>query len=262
MARAYIVLARRDIDENNLQVTDLWPNTSQRNGVYDPIGQSGYLAYHAQNDTVALTNDGGVMDATADYVGLAAYLVCRVDDITGGHHAPAAADANAAATAILARVRQGLALTTAGINTAIQTVAGLATSGITGTGNSTATVEEILRILGGEVFRVAATTPVSAGANAFLGTAGAFAAPALVNGVVTYPSYWRHVRAFVDTGALRISRLAGQLSHLASATYVWENPAETYGVSGSALWIDATHLTTTTGRAVVVYDASGNVVVN
>jgi hypothetical protein len=263
MARAYIVYARKDIDDNGLQILDLQPNTSQRNSIYDPPGQTGYLAFASQNDTVAHTNDAGVLKATATYYGLAAYIGARVDDITGGGHmCPVAADANAAAVAILARVRQGLALTTAGINTAIQTVVGLGTSGITGTGNSTATVTEILRIISGEAFKITATSAFSGAAGIFLGTAGEFVALTTVNGIVTYPSDWRHVRAFTETGYLHISRDAGSLSKLCASTFVWNNPAKTYGASGDALWIDDTHLTTTTGRALVVYDASGNVLTN
>lgn len=261
MARAYIVFSRKDIDDNNVQILDLQPNSSQRNSVYDLPGQTGYLAYTCQNDTVAHTNDGGVLEATADTYGLAAYLGARVDDITGGGHVcVAAADANLAATAILARVRQGLALNTAGINAAIQTVVGLATSGIIGTGNSTATVVEILRILSGEVFKITAGSAFSGAAGIFLGTGGDFVVPTTVNDIVTYASDWRNVRTFTDTGYLHLSRISGQLSKFASATFVWENPLKTYGASGTALWIDDTHLTTTTGRAVVVYDVSGNVI--
>ncbi len=247
MARAYICLARGDIDNNGLQVLDLQPNSSLRNPIYEGAGQTGYLAWTAQHDTVAYTDVGGVKNATAVYNGLAAYIAARVDDITGGGNlCPTAADANAAATAILARIVAGSALTLAGINTAIQTVAGLGTSGIIGTGTSTATVEGILRICSGEVFQIAAGAAFSGAANAFLGTGGAFVAS-------TSTSY-RHVRQFVNTGSLQLSRHSGHLSVLAGATYDWNNPALTYGAAGTALWVDATHLLTHVGRVLVAYD--------
>jgi hypothetical protein len=227
MSRAYIVLARKDIDDNNLQILDLQPNTSLRNPIYEGAGQTGYLAWTAQNDAIAHTNVGGVLTATAIYVGLATYIGARVDDITGGGHVcVSAANANAAASAILGRVRLGLALNTAGINAAIQSVPGLATSGITGTGNSTATVEEILRILGGEVFQIAAAAAFSGAGGIFLGTGGAF--------VTSTNTAYRNVRTFIDTGSLRLSRHSGYLSVLSSATHVWNNPAKTYAPTNYA----------------------------
>ena len=235
MARAYIALARGDIDDNMLQILDLQPNSSLRNPIYEGAGQTGYMAWTAQNETIAHTNAGGVLQATATYVGLATYIGARVDDITGGgNNCVVALEANRAAQAILARVRQGQALTLAGINAAIQSVPGLATSGIVGTGTSTATVAEILRIVGGEVFQIAAAIPFSGAAGIFLGTAGAFIVPVVVNGITTYPAAWRHVRPFIDTGSLHQSRFTGALSQLAAATYVWNNPALTYAPANTA----------------------------
>jgi len=122
-------------------------------------------------------------------------------------------------------------------------------------------VEEVLRIVSGEVFKVTAGTAVSGAAGVFLGTAGEFVVPTVVNGVTTYPADWRNVRAFVNTGFVALSRHTGTLSALASAAYVWENHTFTYGGTGTALWVDGTNLTTTTGRAVVVYAADGTVIV-
>ena len=257
MARAYIAFARKDIDDNMLQILDLQPNSSLRNPIYEGAGQTGYLAWAAQNDTLAaLTNNGGVRSATTTSYGLGAYLVCR---LSNAGNTPTAANCNTIATAILARIKAGSALTTAGINAAIGVT--LAGQGI-GVGLTTMTVEETLRIVSGEVFKVTAGTAVSGAANAFLGTAGAFVAPSTVNGIMTYPSDWRNVRTFIDTGYLHLSRHSGHLSKVADSVFVWNNPAKTYSASGTALWIDGTNLTTTTGRAVVVYDASGNVILN
>jgi len=204
----------------------------------------------------AHTNDGGVLRATGTYYGLATYLACRLSNAGA---TPTAANCNTMATAILARVVAGIALTTAGINAAIGVT--LPGQGI-GVGLTTMTVEEVLRIVSGEVFKVTAGDALSAGAGAFLGTAGGFVVPVTVNGIVTYPTDWRNVRAFTDTGWLHLSRFSGSMSKLAAATTDWNNPAYTYGASGTALWLDGTNLTTHVGRVLVVYDASGNVIVN
>ena len=108
MARAYITLARRDIDDNMLQILDLWPNSSLRLPPYEPPGQTGYLSWTAQNSTMAAhTNDGGVLRATGTYYGLATYLACRLSNAGA---TPTAANCNTMATAILARVVAGIAL--------------------------------------------------------------------------------------------------------------------------------------------------------
>ena len=38
----YIVMKRSDIPDGVLQITDLTPNTSLRNSIYDPAGRTGY----------------------------------------------------------------------------------------------------------------------------------------------------------------------------------------------------------------------------
>lgn len=262
MARAYICLARGDIDNNNLQILDLQPNSSLRVPAYEGAGQTGYLAWAPQNSTmVAHTNDGGVLRATGTYYGLATYLAARLDNqSTGFHLCVTAANANTIATAILARVVAGSALTTAGINAAVQVTLVNSGIGVAGT-QTTATVEEILRIVSGEVFKVTAGDALSGAAGITLGTAGAFVAPVTgATGIITYPTDWRHVRTFVDTGSLHLSRHSGHMSKLAAATMDWNNPAYTYGAAGTALWVDATHLLTHVGRVLVVYDATGAVI--
>ncbi len=251
MARAYICLARADIEDSMLQVLDLKPNSSQRVPAYDGAGQTAYLPFAAQNSTVAHTDVGGVLTASAAYNGLAAYICARVDDVNGvgGHGCVSAANANTIATAILARLVAGSALTSAGINTAIQVT--LDDTGI-GLGHSTATAAEILRICQGEVFQVASGAAFSGAAGAFLGTAGGFLASTATG--------YRNIKTFTDTGSLRLSCGSGHLFVLSQATFSWNNPSLTYGSGGTALFVDATEVPAThLGRAVSVYDASGNV---
>lgn len=263
MARAYIALARGDIDDNMLQILDLQPNSSQRNSVYDGAGQTGYMAWTPQHDVVVTAVPVANTQMVADSYGLAAYLVDNVEDNDNANIILTDARANAIATGILNAVVAGTAVTLAAIDALIATATGGATSGLA-TADSTGTVEQVLRILGGEVYKVAAAATLSGAAAAFVGPvhvpAGGFVVPVTVNGIVTYPSDWRNVRTFMDNGYLHLSRLAGNLSQVAAATYVWDNPALTYGAAGTALFVDATQMLTTISRALVVYDATGAVI--
>ena len=85
MARAFICLARNDLDENALQVLDLVPNTSQRNPIYDGEGQTGYLTWFRQNDLPTVSGLGPILAASTVY-GLQAYLLSNVDNQAGGGH--------------------------------------------------------------------------------------------------------------------------------------------------------------------------------
>jgi hypothetical protein len=266
MARAYIVLARNDIDSNNLQILDLKPNTSQRVPAYEPPGQTGYLAWGTQaNEVTVTTPDANDVVSTTAY-GIIAYLMDNVADNDNGNIVLTFARAGAAAGDIAAALAAGTAVTLAVIDAAIQAATGGALSGLT-TAHSTGTVEEVLRILAGEVYKLPAGAEISGVAHSFVNPhvrAGAFVTPVTgVDGIVTYPSDWRHVRSFIDTDYLHMSRFNGQLSKLASATYAWINPAFTYGATGTALTIGQGHIATTgIARALIVYDASGNVIVD
>src|SRR5574343_1453457 len=125
MTRAYICLARNDIDENDLQVLDLKPNTSQAHSVYDGQGQTGYLTWYRRNDTVAITIAGGAVTTDDTYYGVQAYIFDAVCDRTTtlGHDPPITSTviAGLITTAILNRVAQGLSLTIAALNTIVDT---------------------------------------------------------------------------------------------------------------------------------------------
>lgn len=293
MARAYIVLARNDLDENSLQVLDLKPNSSLKHSVYEGAGQTGYLPFYVQNDTVALTADGGGIRTTNDlYYGLAAYLLDNVENVGGGNVALTAAEANNIAAAILGRVAAGSSLKLADINTLINAEAGVSNSDLDGTvanSASTGSVEDILRILAGEVYRVPSGSAVSTAANGFPGTGathtpvGAFVTRPSVTQTLTKPggkspfgkvllstppaqsgtqdTEFRDVRVIVDTGSLHLSALTGALSKLASSSFVFLNPTFKYGTGGSATDIGGTAIPSTgAGRAVTVYAADGSVI--
>jgi len=79
----YIIMKRSDIPVGTLQVLDLTPNTSNRNLIYDPPGQTKYVD-PVQNDTVVTAVNGAgdtVMYRATN--GLAAWLITNLNDGTG-----------------------------------------------------------------------------------------------------------------------------------------------------------------------------------
>lgn len=270
MARAYLCHARNDLESRLLQVLDLKPNSSQPGNVLTlasttdsgiQSGQTGYLTFGAQNDTVVLTATGGGAFSTSSVLnGLAAYLIDNVNNVTG-NAALTAARANNIAARILARVAAGSALTLADINVAIRAEGGVgAGSTLNGAGGtfSTGTVVEVLRVLSGEAYRVPAAAAVIGAGGVFPGggahaRTGAFLARSATG--------YRAVRRFYNTGALARSVLVGSLSKLTAATYAWINPAFTYGAAGTALTYGAAHIGATgVAKAVAVYAADGSVI--
>ena len=173
MSRAYICLLRNDLDENLLQVLDLHPNSSQRIPSLTSEGQTGYLTWLAQNDAVTLytsTNDY----TTAAYKGLAAYLVDVVDNATG-HVALTAAEANTVAAgfsffAYMAKAFGG-DLGSATCSQILSAIVAGGSADLDGTqvagSRSVGKVEDVLRILSGEVYYIPANTQVSGAAHAF-----------------------------------------------------------------------------------------------
>lgn len=209
--RGIIIPVRNDLPGANLQVEELWPNTSQKNSVLDGEGQSGYLG--AQMDQPAATVFTGqawtsgsrmttaasvagnwALAAAANFaedavyagndsratavpmLGLAAYLRERVQNNPGGAGDTLdAADADAIVTALVTRVSNGLSMTLADINAAIQAVTG------PGAGNGTevlggdpanslsfGTVQDVLRIISGEVYFVPTRCIIADAAGVFL----------------------------------------------------------------------------------------------
>lgn len=216
----FICQRRTDIPDGVLQVLDLRPNTSQRNLIYEPPGQTKYVNRCA-SDAVA-TSGAGPITTVAEYKGLAAYLIDRVENSgAGGDPALTAAEANSIAAAIQARCDAGSTLELADINTLINAPAGVSGSDLDGTlGNSTGTVADILRILAGGEYVVPAGTQVEDGANAF---------DATVSGAFTSGQY----RETYSTGSLAISFGEGALSELTAGTF------EYLGTAGAALVVYA-----------------------
>lgn len=215
----FICTRRTDIPNNILQLIELRPNTSQRNLILDPSGQTKYLR-QVQNDTVFTAAPGAIITIGV-LKGLAVYLIDNVEDTPNGD-ALTAAQANTIAGAILTAMQAGTASTQTNVDVLIAaTVAG---SGLT-TGNSTGSINDVLRILAGDEYVVPAGSTVDDDGSTFTtAVAGAFTVGVYRNTILT--------------GALRVSVAEGRLSQLVAATY------EYLGVAGAA---------------VVVYDDTGAV---
>jgi hypothetical protein len=207
MGYVYICMKRTDIPNGVLQVLDLQPNVSQRNGSIDPPGQTKYVN-RLQNDTLVLSGN----DTAAQYEGFAAYLIDHV--VKNGANVPiTAAVANLIAGDLVAVVNAGTALSLAVINASIQARTVDGTSGLTA-GGSNGTVADILKIAAGAEYVLPAGTTVITGLNAPV-NAGAF-----TNG---------QYRNTYDTGAFQISFGEGMIAGFMGASFEYD------GTTGAAL---------------------------
>jgi len=142
-----------------LQVTDLFPHKTQTNAALYPRfkGPATFYAHGRDiTETVALN---GAFDTTAEFKGLAAYILATIENAAGGGVALEAAQANNIAADIIAIMEGGGALTEDAINAEIADRTGGA-NGI-GIGDSVATVLHILQIVSGyKVFTLPTGTSV------------------------------------------------------------------------------------------------------
>jgi hypothetical protein len=151
MAAVYICVKRTDIPNGVLQLLDLSPNTSQRNGAIDPKGQTKYLGRPA-NDTVALS--GG--STPLAYHGIAAYLLDHVEDNVADV-AITPAVANAAALGIIARLDAGSTLAAADVNARLVAAGAGAGTQLTGNGSNGVLANLLSIVAGGDYLLPAGT---------------------------------------------------------------------------------------------------------
>lgn len=151
MAAVYICVKRTDIPNGVLQLLDLSPNTSQRNGAIDPKGQTKYLGRPA-NDTVALS--GG--STPLAYHGIAAYLLDHVEDNVADV-AITPAVANAAALGIIARLDAGSTLIAADVNARLVAAGAGAGTQLTGNGSNGVLADLLSVVAGGDYLLPAGT---------------------------------------------------------------------------------------------------------
>jgi len=292
-SQIFIIPRRNDLEGMGVQLTDLWPNTSQKNGIYDGAGQTHYVGsgvaapgatkvngndfvsgslntlLTAANAPAASDTTGGGADSWATTVarfGLAAYLQERVQKATTGSFLTTA-NAIAAASAIEAAADAGASLTLASINVLLAAVdagTGLAT------GTSFGSVTDILRILSGEIYRSPRYTILTDVGPTFLNQASR---AALVDAQLssTTGKVFVGEGAFLTsldhgfqgrpvlarTGIVAASNGAGQIHGFKSA-HVILNPAFTYGAAGNAYTLAGVNIPASGSAPVLrVYDSTG-----
>ena len=178
----FILARRSQIQNGSIQITDLFPNVSQRNLVNDPIGQGPFyvrvpnIGATGRTRPFIKTNANGSTEFLQSCNGLVAYLIAHVEADPGGNgnDGPALTvpQAEAAANLILARVRAGQTLVIGEINTILSgaTVADGATDldGETvGNSNSTGSLSEVLAILAGEDYIINGGVAIQTDAGVF-----------------------------------------------------------------------------------------------
>jgi len=305
--QVYIVPLRNDLDGVNMQVTDLRPNTSQHNLIYDGEGQTGYLKWSmdvpgttvvdgdsfaggstftkpitavSADDTTGGGNDVSVA-GVAEF-GLEAYLRDRVHVNPGGNDdSMTPAEAALVATDIRAAAAAGTAITLAVVNASLNANLAGADNDLEGTnGTSFGTIEDILKILGGQVYRVRALSIISDNTDAWLGlTARQVIVDAQTPAQILSQGQFyaqgaflssgdpgfRNVRPILRSGYVNISNGTGVLAAYKAATFGWQNPNFAYnaadvtvlrpratGISGTAV------AATGVGAAFALYDHLGN----
>ena len=222
----YICMIRTDIDDGVLQVLDLYPNTSLRNQIYDPVGQTKYVN-RCDNSTVATVASGGNDITVNEYKGVAAYLLANVESggLAAGTGALSDAHANTIATNIIAAMDAGSAMSLVAVNALLAATAANTELTSGGGSASTGSLTDLLKILAGGEFVLPASTATEIPTGTFNATA---------KGSFTTGQY----RNTYDGFALSASLGEGALSQYVASTFEYGG---------------------TTGAALVVYSDAGAV---
>jgi len=288
--RIYIVPRRNDLEGMLISLGDLHPNAGQKNSIYQGAHQNVYMVEGldplaatvvsstswvsgSRNttlaaDAVADDTTGGGNDVTAmaaTTFGLAAYIKDRVQD--GGTASAVApqmpwADCNAIAQAIMTSAMAGGAMTLAGINTIILLTAVNSNLAGAGISRSFGTVDDILRILSGEVYTLPELTIIEnvlgqfqtlaqrtvftdAQTVAFITAQGQFEASG--DFLAADAAGYRARASLVRTGSANISLASGKLAaYTTNTTMVVLNPVYAYTAAAvTAIKTRATLLDTT-----------------
>lgn len=278
--RIYIVPRRSDVVGLGIGLTDLKPNAGQKNSIYDGQHQnvyvqesldargapvvnglvyvSGPLNSTMTANAVADDTTGGGDDVTAmaaTNFGLAAYLKDRVHraGIAAANNGELAfAECNAAADLITADVEAGVTLNLARINVHLAaTVAQTDLTGASGNSKSFGSVEDIMRILSGEVYRLPALTIIENVAGQFrsLAERAVFVAaqtPAMVTSQGQFyasgdfldatDSGYRARPVLVQTGAANLSLASGVLSRLKANMTILNTSSFAYAAADVTAW--------------------------
>lgn len=165
----YIIARRPEIQNGSVQITDLFPNDSQRNLVNDPVGQGPFYVripntgLVGSSRAVLKVNSDNSIEFLRSCDGLLAYLIAHVEVNPGGNAGAGPAltitQAETAVANIISEVESGNALTIAVIN-GILTAADVGNgatdldSGSVVGSNSTGSLSEVLAILSGETYTI------------------------------------------------------------------------------------------------------------
>ena len=152
MPSPVICLRDATIPNNSFQITDLFPNRSQRNPVVDPVAQGPRYLRQPENETPVV--DGLTISKSVS--GLTAYILVNQDD---NNDILTVGNATNIANLYISRMRSGLVLDTATMNANIQGAGAgqLNLANVTiGGQNASTTTAEILSILSGAKYTVPA----------------------------------------------------------------------------------------------------------
>ena len=307
--RVYIVPLRNDLKGLGLSLTDLKPSAGQRNSIYDGQHQNVYLeesldpagttvvdginyvsgplnttltANAVADDTTGGGNNVTAMQATS--FGLAAYLkdrVHRAGIAAAANGELAFAECNAAAALILTDALAGTTLDLARINVHLAaTVAQTDLTGASGFSKSFGSVEDIMKILSGAVYRLPVLTIIeNVGGNfrslaerqvfvaaqtaAYVAAQGQFYASGSF--LTASDAGFRDRALLARTGALNLSVLSGVLSHYKGSMTVLNSSNYAYSAGAVTAWkpravkiTGAAIAATGTSPLVAVYDQDGN----
>lgn len=225
----FICLARTDIPNSTLQITDLWPNKSQTNPVIDPPAVGPLYINAPTTAFVGITTAGAVQTFTVAASGLAAYLLANVQSAGAGGPALTPANALTMSNNIITAMRAGSTLSLAAINVILGAVVGGTV--LTGGGSlSTGAVTDVLRILAGITYTVPAGTQIQAVGPIFV----AQGSPAVFNAA----NFADHKDILPTDSSFYDSLSYGKIAGFKSATFSYLGTA---------------------GAAITVYDNAGGV---
>lgn len=244
----YICMSRDDVADGTIQVLDLFPNSSQRNLIYDGEGQTRYInRANSSKVTNILDNVGAETDTVCgptigdDAVGLGAYLA---DTLNNGGSVLTTAEISAAVVAVLNLV--DTAATLAG--TAVATATGHSQS-------ANFSVENLLKVLAGAHYKIDKGTLLVVDSSK-----GAF----IFHSKETNLSSAETVTKSYDGDEFQLSLNSGHIAGLATATALYGNQSASDSATGyparqhsSVKNLNAK--TAASARIVVVYADDGSV---
>jgi hypothetical protein len=251
----YICMSRSDVPNGTVQVLDLFPNSSQRNLIYDGAGQTRYIN---RANTSACTNSGGaIYGATLgqDAIGLGAYLADTLDSDGAGTQLTTAQIASAVED-VMGLVDNALAVTAVSI---IASIAGATYSGGVGVAGASVaanfSLENLLKVLAGAHYKIAKGTTLVHDSSQ-----GAF----VFHSKKTNLSSAETVTKSYDGDEFQVSLNDGHIAGLASAIKLYGRSSASDSTTGYPVRQhpsvkNLNPLTEASGRIVVVYGDDGSV---